>query len=48
MAIGLGRMFGFDFKENFQLPVYSSSIQNFGEDGIFHFQRGLKTMYIFH
>jgi len=29
MAIGLGRMFGFDFKENFNYPYISQSVQEF-------------------
>ena len=29
MAIGLGRMFGFDFRENFSYPYTASSIQEF-------------------
>ncbi|MBQ8296391.1 MAG: MBOAT family protein [Ruminococcus sp.] len=29
MAIGLGKMFGFDFKENFNYPYISSSMQEF-------------------
>ncbi len=29
MAIGLGRMFGFDFKENFDLPYVASSVKEF-------------------
>ena len=29
MAIGLGRMFGFKFKENFNLPYTASSVQDF-------------------
>lgn len=29
MAIGLGRMFGFDFQENFNLPYISTSIKEF-------------------
>lgn len=29
MAIGLGKMFGFDFKENFNYPYISSSMQDF-------------------
>lgn len=29
MAIGLGRMFGFDFKENFDLPYSAASVQEF-------------------
>ena len=29
MAIGLGKIFGFDFKENFNYPYIASSIQDF-------------------
>ncbi len=29
MAIGLGRMFGFEFMENFKLPYLSKSITEF-------------------
>lgn len=29
MAVGMGRMFGFDFAENFRAPYAASSIQNF-------------------
>ncbi|PBQ33833.1 membrane-bound O-acyltransferase family protein [Sphingobacteriaceae bacterium] len=29
MAIGLGRMFGFDFKENFNFPYMASSVKEF-------------------
>lgn len=29
MAIGLGKMFGFDFPENFNYPYYASSMQDF-------------------
>ncbi|NLJ71016.1 MAG: MBOAT family protein [Clostridiaceae bacterium] len=29
MAIGLGRIFGFEFKENFEYPLTSNSIQDF-------------------
>ena len=48
MAIGLGRMFGFEFGENFNYPYISSSIKEFGEDGTFHCLHGLENMYIFH
>jgi len=34
MAIGLGHMFGFDYPENFKYPYISTSITDFGEDGI--------------
>ena len=40
MAIGLGKMFGFDFMENFNYPYISKSIQEY--------RRGLKNMFIFH
>ena len=37
MAIGLGKMFGFHFDENFRLSYISQkSFRSFGEDGIFH------------
>ena len=42
MAIGLGKMFGFDFKENFDYPYTS-----FHFDGIFLLVPGLEIMYIF-
>ena len=35
MAIGLGKMFGFDICENFNYPYLSGSIQEFCADGIF-------------
>ena len=48
MAIGLGKMFGFTFLENFNYPYLSKSItETFGEDGIFPYQPGLKNMSIF-
>ena len=35
IAIGLSRLFGFEFKENFNFPYLSKSILNFGAGGIF-------------
>jgi alginate O-acetyltransferase complex protein AlgI len=35
MAIGLGRMFGFEFMENFNYPYISKTITEFWRDGIF-------------
>ena len=35
MAIGLGAMFGFKYKENFDYPYISKSVTEFWEDGIF-------------
>lgn len=35
MAIGLGRMFGFHFPQNFNYPYASKISRIFGEDGIF-------------
>lgn len=46
MAIGLGKIFGFRFLENFNYPYISSSITEFGAAGIFHLERGSETMYI--
>lgn len=37
MAIGLGKMFGFHFPENFNYPYISNRPLSFGEDGIFLF-----------
>lgn len=34
MAIGLGRMFGFRFPQNFNYPYIASSITDFWRDGI--------------
>ena len=45
MAIGLGKMFGFHFLENFNYPYISKSIS--GEDGIYRLVHGLEIMYIF-
>jgi len=36
MAIGLGKMFGFDLVENFNYPYISTSITEFGAVGILH------------
>ena len=47
MAIGLGKMFGFEFKKNFDHPYVSKAQRNFGEGGIFLLERGLESMYIF-
>ena len=47
MAIGLGKMFGFEFKKNFDHPYVSKSATEFGEGGIFLLERGLESMYIF-
>ena len=35
MAIGLGKMFGFEFQENFNYPYTAGSCRNSGTDGIF-------------
>lgn len=44
MAIGLGRMFGFKFAENFNHPYGSRSIKSSGEDGTYPFRHGLKSI----
>ena len=34
MAIGLGKMFGFEFEENFNYPYMAKSVTDFGTAGI--------------
>ena len=46
MAIGLGKMFGFEFIKNFDYPYISKVLLNFGEDGIFRLVPGSVNMYI--
>ena len=48
MAIGLGKMFGFEFQDNFNYPYYADSIIDSGEDGISLFRNFSEIMYIFH
>ena len=48
MAIGLGKMLGFEYKENFNYPYIAASITDFGEDGIYPYQYGLEIMCISH
>ncbi len=36
MAIGMGRMFGFNFLENFNYPYIAKNVTDFGGDGIYH------------
>lgn len=49
MAIGLGRIFGFQFNENFEDPyIYQNRLQNFGVDGISRCQAGSEIICIFH
>jgi hypothetical protein len=47
MAIGLGRMFGFEFMENFNYPYISKSITEFGDGGISLYPAGSASIYIF-
>ena len=47
MAIGMAKIFGFEFRENFNHPYSAKGIKTFGEDGIFPYQPGLKNMYIY-
>ena len=46
MAIGLGRIFGFHFLENFNYPFLSKASLNSGEDGIYRLAHGFATMCI--
>ena len=36
MAIGLGRMLGFNFMKNFDYPTYQKALRSSGIVGIFH------------
>ena len=47
MAIGLGKMFGFEFLENLIILIYQKVYENFGEDGTYLFQLGLKNICTF-
>lgn len=47
MAIGLGRMFGFNFLENFNYPYISKSIKEFWRRWHISLSTGLKNIYIF-
>ena len=46
MAIGLGKMFGFEFLENFDYPYMSKALPNSGAAGMFHSVPGSETTYI--
>ena len=46
MAIGLGRMFGFHFSENFDYPSYQNPLQNF-EKMAYFWEHGFVIMFIF-
>lgn len=48
MAIGMGKMLGFTYLENFNHPYIAKVLLIFGEDGICHYLDGLKTTCIFH
>lgn len=47
MAIGLGKMFGFEFKKNFDHPYVSKSATEFWRRWHISLERGLESMYIF-
>ena len=46
MAIGLGKMFGFEFGKNFDYPYISKSVTEFWRGGIFHLDHGSEIMSI--
>ena len=48
MAIGLGRIFGFHFLENFDYPYISKSVTEFWRRWHIYYQLGLEIMFIFH
>ena len=47
MAIGLGKMFGFDFGRISITPMFRRICRISGEDGIFPFQRGSRNIFTF-
>ena len=47
MAVGLGKMFGFEFMQNFNYPYISKVLPSSGEDGIFRWDHGSASMCIF-
>lgn len=40
MAVGMGKMFGFTFPENFDYPYTASSVRQFWKNGIYRSHRG--------
>ena len=46
MAIGLGKMFGFEFMETSTIPIFQEASRNSGEDGIYRWGPGSGNMYI--
>lgn len=47
MACGLGNMLGFEFLKTLTIRTFQNLLPSFGEDGTFHFQHGLRNMFIF-
>lgn len=47
MAMGLGKMFGFDFLKTLIIRIFQRVLQSSGEDGIFHSELGSENMFIF-
>ena len=47
MAVGLGKMFGFEFMQNFNYPYIPKVLPSSGEDGIFRWDHGSASMCIF-
>ena len=48
MAIGMGRMFGFNFLENFNYPYTAKSITEFWRKWLYPTHHGSVIMYIYH
>lgn len=44
-VIGTGQIFGIEMPENFKRPFFQGQFQSFGNVGILHWARGLKTIY---
>lgn len=47
IAIGAAEVMGFQLMDILIAHIYHSLSQSFGEDGIFHFLPGLRTIFIF-
>ena len=48
IAIGSGKILGFDLMPNFNYPFFLLLFLNFGGDGIFHFLAGSVTIFLSH
>lgn len=47
IAIGVGKLLGFNLMQNFAFLIFPEILQNFGDVGIFPYRHGLEIMFIF-